>query len=159
MCWLVCLLIPHEIPFALQDHPNDSLLSPTSEASHPIFWLTVFPPGIIACLVSNNNPQININNTGLGLSISILPHNLSTHCFDVQYHKTLILTHNSPIMWYQHKCSATLTLAPTHILCLQSLHQYYHQYVILHDFVSDIDNEIDENLPFLLELTNFQIIS
>ena len=81
------------------------------------------------------------------------------NCFDISERTTLSCTDNMVGLWWQSKGSAASTSPTSHLLCLQSIHQWFHRYVPRHDFVSGVDNGISDCPSRSQDLTDAALLA
>ena len=143
------LLGPTTVPRTPQRQPSAVDTSPEPAGAHPIVLRAHFHADITAKLVSWGNPEGQVTKSEIELACSMIHHTYMAYFFDIRERTNLSCTDNTADLWCQRKGLATSTSPPTHILCLQSIHQRFHCYVICHNFVRGIDNGISDR-PFLL---------
>ena len=109
--------------------------TPCGTQLQPYLWRAPFPPHIVNALVSYTNPLGTITNSDLELAGTIAHHDVLAHQADIRELTIHNLHDNTPAMFWQRKGSTTTTKAAAYLLRLQSLHQRFHRYVPLHDYI------------------------
>lgn len=124
----------------------------------PVVWRMRFPKDITKRLVTWANPHGDITNTDLELAGSILHQDCAAHCFDVRERTTLSRTDNMGTLYWQRKGSTTSNRQAASLLRLQALHNRYHRYIRLHDYVPGKINLEADDASRLQHLTNRQFL-
>jgi hypothetical protein len=145
----VLLPMPHAIPRHTLTGPIDSL-SPTPP---PVVWRYPFPLHIQRQLATANSPGP-ISNSDLELAGSLLQHEVGAQCFDLRERTIRNKTDNLAALFWARKGSATTTKPPAYLLRLMSLHQRFHRYVPLHDYLPGPLNSMADDASRLWHLSD-----
>ena len=131
----------------------------TASRVGPIVWRMRFPRDIQARLASWSNPRGDITNTDLELVGSVLQQECAAQCFDIRERTTLSRTDNTGTLYWQRKGSTTTSKPAAEILRLQALHQRFHRYVHLHDYLPGPLNQAADDASRLHHLSNKELLS
>ena len=112
---------------------------------HPILWRHRFPPNIQSKLVTFQNPGGTINNSDLELAGSLLQQEAVAQCYDVRERTTKDSTDNMATMYWTRKGSTTTTGPPAKLLRLASIHQRFHRYLNLKDYLEGTRNSMADD--------------
>ena len=129
------VLGPNVVPSNSQQKPSTAATSLESAGSNPIVWQAHFSMDITDQLISWGNPKFQVNNSDLELAVSVIHHTCMEDCFDIRVRTTLSRIYNTAGLWWNIKGSATPTLPPDHLLCIQTIHQWFHRYIPCHNFL------------------------
>ena len=110
--------------------------------AHPIVWHDLFPAGVLASLISWENPTRKVASSDFELWVSVLCHVCMADCYYVRERNTLARTENTSGLWGHWKGYDTSTSPPAHLLILQAIHQRFNRYIPCHDFVRGVGNGI-----------------
>jgi hypothetical protein len=125
----------------------------------PILWRAPFPPAVVSSLVSFANPTGTINNSELELAGTIAQHDIISQFADVREH-TLHNGHdNTAAVFWQRKGSTTTTGPTAYLLRIQALHQRFHRYIPLHDYLPGTVNAMADDCSRLWHLSDSQLLA
>lgn len=125
---------------------------------HPIVWRYHFPRSVQDRLITFDNPHGSYGISELELAGSVLHSDVAAQCFDIRERTTKSSTDNFATMYWTRKGSTTTTTPTAPLLRLQALHQRYHRYVQLKDFVSGIHNPLADDSSRLFHLSDSQLL-
>ena len=146
MCEGEVILGPMAVPRTPQPQPRATATSPETVGVHPIVRQAHFTTDVTSQLVSWGNLEGQVTNSDLDLAVRVFHHACTVKFFNIQERTMLSHTDNTAGLWYQRKGSDTPTSPPSHLICLQAIHQRLHSYVPRHDYVSGVDNSISDRL-------------
>ena len=125
----------------------------------PVVWRTTFPPSVTSRLVSWSNPTGDINNSELELLGAYLHDDVAAQCWDVRERTLRSATDNlATLSWYRNG-SVTTTSPTATILRQHAMHQRYHRYLTLKDFVPGALNNMADDASRLASLTDAQFLT
>jgi hypothetical protein len=75
-------------------------------------------------------------------------------CFDVRERTIKARTNNLATMYWHRKGSATSSCATAYLLCIQALHQRYHHYHPLKDYILGPSNTMADGASYLHHLSD-----
>jgi hypothetical protein len=140
-----------------QDPAGDPLHAWPRDA--PIVWRTTFPPDVIARLCTHDNPRGDLNNSELELAGAYLQQEVAAQCFDVRERTIKSATDNLATLYWTRRGSVTTT-SPTATLLRQSaMHQRFHRYLSLKDYVPGRDNVLADDASRLSHLSDSAFLS
>ena len=120
----------------------------------PIVWREPFPDVVSSRLVSSDNPTGTITNSDLELAGSIAHHDVVAHICETR-ERTLHTVHdNIAAVSWQRRGSTTTTGPTAYLLRLQSLHQRFHRYVHLHNYMPGEANVMSDDASRLWNLSD-----
>ena len=125
----------------------------------PIVWRTPFDSSILANLASAKNPKGPINNSQLELLGAFLHDEVAAQCFDVRERTIYSQTDNLCTLFWDRKGSVTTTSPTATILRQQALHQRFHRYVKLRDYIPGPENCMADDASRLFHLSNHAFLS
>jgi hypothetical protein len=146
------------VPLQVVDSSHN-LVTVTLTQPVPIIWRTKFPTSISNDLVSFRNPHGSITNSDLELAGGIINDDAAAHCFDVRERTTKASTDNLATMYWHRKGSVTSTSATAYLLRICALHQRYHGYHPLKDYIPGPRNNMADDASRLFHLTNPAFLS
>jgi hypothetical protein len=139
---------PHAIPRHARVKsitPEGTLRQHQLKEPRPILWRHCFPQNIQQSLVTCKNLQGTINNSDLKLAGSLLQQEAVVQCYDVRERTTKDLTDNLATMYWTRKGSTTTTGPPAQLLRLALIHQRFHQYLNLKDYLEGKRNQMADD--------------
>jgi hypothetical protein len=125
----------------------------------PLLWRATFPATLQSQLVSWDNPNGTITNSDLELAGTIAQHDILVHAADVREATIATLTDNTPAQAWQIKGSATTTGPAAYLLRLQALHQRYHRYLPLTQYIPGPANTMADDCSRRWDLSDSDLIS
>ena len=125
----------------------------------PVVWRMAFPLPIQRRLVSANNPTGSINNSQLELAGAVLHDEVAAECFDVRERTIKSSTDNLNTLYWDRRGSVTTTSPTATLLRQHSLHQRFHRYVKLRDYIPGPLNRMADDASRLCHLTPTQFLS
>jgi hypothetical protein len=157
------VILPHAST-AVRSQPmlvlqDGHLLQSTPTTPVPVVWRYQFPAEITTKLVSTSNPNGTLNNSELELAGAVLHHDIIAQCFDVRERTTKSNTDNTATLFWNRKGSITTSSPTAYLLRLKALHQRYHRYLALHDFLPGSQNNMADDASRLHTLTNSEFLS
>ena len=133
--------------------------TPSGAAIQPLLWRAPFPPQVVLQLITHSNPTGTITNSDLELAGTIAHHDVLAHYADVRERTTHNLHDNTPAVFWQRKGSTTTTKAAAYLLRLQSLHQRFHRYVPLHDYIPGPANSMADTCSRAWHLSDAELLT
>jgi hypothetical protein len=128
-------------------------------SSGPIVWRVPFPASIRSQLASTTNPQGAINNSQLELVGAYLHDDVAAQCFDVRERTLKSSTDNLSTLFWDRRGSVTTTSPTATILRQQALHQRFHRYVKLKDYIPGSINTMADDASRLFHLSNIDFLA
>jgi hypothetical protein len=125
----------------------------------PILWRAKFPVAVSESLVSFDNPTGTISNSDLELHATIMHHDVLVQCADLRERTIHTFHDNTPAVAWQCNGSTTTTGPAAYLLRFQALHQRFHRYLPLHDYIPGPINEMADKASRLWDLSDDEIIS
>ena len=125
----------------------------------PIVWRTSFPPDIIARLCTHDNPRGDLNNSELELAGAYLHNEVAAQCFDVRERTIKSSTDNLATLYWSRRGSVTTTSPTATILRQAAMHQRFHRYLSLKDYVPGRDNVLADDASRLSHLSDADFLS
>mmetsp|Transcript_20086 Transcript_20086/g.29792 ORF Transcript_20086/g.29792 Transcript_20086/m.29792 type:complete len:644 (-) Transcript_20086:159-2090(-) len=138
--------------------PSGKLTTTTHTQHVPIVWRHRFPSSIQANLVTFKNPNGTINNSELELAGSLINNDVSTSCYDIRERTSKSDTDNLTTLYWHRKGSITSTSPAATLLRLQGLHQRFHRYVSLKDYVPGKQNQMADDASRLTKLDDLAFL-
>jgi hypothetical protein len=142
------------VPLQRLNSAMTGLTTVTPTAPVPIVWRMRFPKRIADDLVSFRNPHGSITNSDLELAGGIINDEAAAHCFDIRERTTKAGTDNLATMYWHRKGSVTSSSATAYLLRIQALHQRYHRYHPLKDFIPGESNTMADDASRLHHLSD-----
>jgi hypothetical protein len=132
---------------------------PTNDsAPQPILWRAPFPTAVVWQLVTSSNPAGTITNSDLELTGTIAQHDVLAHEVNIREH-TIHNSHANTAVVYWQRIGSTSTTGPTaYLLHIQALHQRFHRYLPLHDYIPGPVNAMVDDGSRLWNLHESQLI-
>ena len=128
-------------------------------AAVPVLWRVPFPPDIGAQLRSFDNPHGRLNNSELELLGAVLHDEVAAQCFDVRERTVRSDTDNLATLFWYRRGSIT-TSSPTATLLRQhALHQRFHRYLSIKDYVPGVDNSLADDASRLWHLDDNELLT
>jgi hypothetical protein len=106
------------------------------ESIQPCLWCQLLPRELTTRLVTDTNPSGGITISDLELGVTVAHHEVLAHYVDIRERTTNNLHNNTSAVYWQRKGSTTTTKAAAYILHLQALHQWFHRYVPMQDYLA-----------------------
>jgi hypothetical protein len=129
----------------------------TSTIPPPVVWRVRFPEHIQRQLATSHRPGP-ISNSDLELAGSLLQHEVGAQCFDLRERTLRNKTDNLAALFWARKGSATTTKPPAYLLRLMSLHQRFHRYIPLHDYLPGPLNRMADDASRLWHLSDHALL-
>jgi hypothetical protein len=98
------------------------------------------------------NPHGSINNSELELLGSLWHHDVAAQCFDIRERTILSHTDNLATLYWARRGSVTTTSPTATILRQQALHQRFHRYIGLKDYIPGTTNALADAASRLFHL-------
>lgn len=125
----------------------------------PIVWRMSFPALIRAQLASSTNPHGPINNSQLELVGAYLHDDVAAQCFDVRERTIKSCTDNLSTLYWDRRGGVTTTSPTATVLRQQALHQRFHRYVKLRDYIPGPINTMADDASRLFHLTDLEFLA
>jgi hypothetical protein len=125
---------------------------------HPILWRHHFDSSIQNKLITRENPGGSFGISELELAGSAIHADVGAQCFDLRERTAKSSTDNLATMYWTRKGSTTTTTATAPLLRLQAIHQRFHRYVPLKDYVPGSLNPMADDSSRLFHLTDAQLL-
>jgi hypothetical protein len=132
---------------------------PTLPTVGPIVWRYPFPPAVRRMLVTYDNPHGTINNSELELLGSLWHHDVAAQCFDIRERTILSRTDNLATLYWTRRGSVTTTSPTATLLRQQALHQRFHRYVGLKDYIPGDSNSMADEASRLFHLDDHAFLT
>jgi hypothetical protein len=110
-------------------------------------------------LVTFQNPTGSVNNSDLELAGSLFSQEAASQCFDVRERTIKDSTDNMATMFWSRKGSVTTTGPPAKLLRIAAIHQRFHRYVALKDFLAGHRNRMADDASRLNHLSNIEFLT
>jgi len=152
--------VPRHQPLLIVDNDAPTGLrtvSPTTPM--PIVWRTTFPLDVQHALISSDNPHGSINNSQLELLGALLHDDVASRSFDIRERTIKSATDNLATLYWYRRGSVTTTSPTATILRQQSMHQRFHRYVSLKDYVPGPLNALADDASRLASLDDYQFLT
>jgi hypothetical protein len=133
---------------------SNTLTTVISSSLVPIVWRARFPERISQDLVSFRNPHGSITNSDLELAGGIINDEAAAQCFDIRERTTKASTDNLAMMYWHRKGSVSSNSATACLLRIQALHQRYHRYHPLKDYIPGPKNTMADDASRLHTLSD-----
>ena len=125
----------------------------------PVVWRAEFPPAVVSRLVSWSNPHGDVNNSELELLGAYLHDDVAAQCWDVRERTIRSATDNLATLYWYRKGSVTTTSPTATLLRQHAMHQRFHRYVTLKDFVPGVQNHLADDASRLSSLSDHQFLT
>jgi len=125
----------------------------------PIVWRTSFPPDIVAQLCTHDNPHGTLNNSELELAGAYLHQEVAAQCFDVRERTIRSATDNLATLFWSRRGSITTTSPTATLLRQAAIHQRFHRYIQLKDYVPGRENMLADDASRLSHLSDALFLS
>lgn len=149
----------HQFLLTLDDDAPTGLRTVHPTNPVPIVWRTTFPPSVQRALVSSANPQGSVNNSQLELLGALWHDDVAARCFDIRERTIKSSTDNIATLFWYRRGSVTTTSPTATILRQQSMHQRFHRYVSLKDYVPGPLNALADDASRLAYLNDYQFLT
>jgi hypothetical protein len=100
-----------------------------------------------------------ITNLDLELAGGLLHDDAATQCFDIRERTIKAGTDNLVTLFSSRKGSVTANSATSHLLRIQAIHQCFHHYVALKDYIWGPVNAMADDASRLFHLTNLELLT
>jgi hypothetical protein len=115
---------------------------PTLRTPGPIVWRCPFPEHIARQLCTGDNPHGTITNSDLELVGALWHDDVAAHTFDIRERTIRSATDNLATLYWMRRGSISATSPPATVLRQHALHQRFHRYLPLKDFIPGVDNNL-----------------
>jgi hypothetical protein len=132
-------------------------LASPSPTPPPVVWRFPFPVHLQRQLATADHAGP-LTNSDLELAGTVLHHEAAAQCFDVRERTIRNKTDNLAALFWARKGSATTTKPPAYLLRMLALHQRYHRYVPLHDYLPGHLNSMADDASRLWHLSDTQFL-
>jgi hypothetical protein len=123
-----------------------------------VLWRLPFPPHIQAQLATADHKGPITNSSDLELAGSVIHHEVAAQCFNLRERTLCSKTDNLATLFWARKGSATTTKPPAYLLCMLSLHQQFHCYVPLHDYLPGPLNTMANDASRMWHLNDAELL-
>ena len=120
----------------------------------PVVWRVRFPPDVSSSLRTFNNPAGTINNSELELAGGFWHDEVAAQCFDVRHRTLKSHTDNLATLFWHRKGSVTTTSPTATLLRQRALHQRFHRYLSLKDYLPGPLNTMADDASRLWTLSD-----
>ena len=159
--------VPRRTPLFCLSPPVRGLTSTASARlrrvipSHPVpvVWRTTFPPAVASRLVSADNLGGDLNNSVLELVGAYLHDDVAAHCFDVRERTLKSGTDNIATLYWYRRGSVTTTSPTATLLRNHAMHQRFHRYVSLKDYIPGPVNTLADDASRFTHLSDAAFLS
>ena len=131
----------------------------TRHQDAPIVWRTTFPPDISARLCTHDNPGGDLNNSELELAGAYLHQEVAAQCWDVRERTINSATDNLATLFWSRRGSITTTSPTATLLRQAAMHQRFHRYISLKDYVRGSENMLADDASRLSHLSDVAFLS
>jgi hypothetical protein len=139
---------------------TDTHLDSTTTASNvPVVWRLPFSQSIRNKLVTHTNREGVITNSDLELGGGVMHDEAAVQCFDVRKRTIKSGTDNLATLFWNRKGSVTANSATSRLLRVRAIHQRYHCYVPLKDYIPGPVNSMADNASRLFQLSDFKFLT
>lgn len=138
--------------------PDGTLRRHRLAARHPVLWRWPIPGPIQARLVTWKNPSGDVTNSDLELAGGLIHQEATAQCFDVRERTVKDDTDNIATMYWNRKGSTTSTGPPARLLRMAAIHQRFHRYVNLKDYLEGKRNNMADDASRLLDLSDTDLL-
>jgi hypothetical protein len=149
----------HQSLLVVDDDAPTGLRTVQPTTPVPIVWRNTFPTLVQRALVSTDNPTGTINNSQLELLGAFWHDEVAARCFDVRERTIKSSTDNLATLFWYRRGSVTTTSPTATILRQQSMHQRFHRYVSLKDYVPGPLNSLADDASRLAYLDDQQFLT
>ena len=125
----------------------------------PILWRVRFPVAVSARLRTFDNPSGDLNNSELELLGAFLHDAVAADCFDVRERTIKSYTDNLATLFWSRRGSVTTTSPTASILRYHALHQRYHRYLPLKDYLPGDANAMADDASRLWHLSDAALLA
>ena len=125
----------------------------------PVVWRFPFPSHVSDQLISFTNPSGSINNSELELLGAYLHDDVAAHCWDVRERTLRSATDNLATLFWYRRGSVTTTSPTATLLRQHAIHQRYHRYVSLKDYIPGPSNALADAASRLWHLSDLAFLS
>jgi hypothetical protein len=130
-----------------------------STVGAPILWRTQFPVHVGRALRTFDTPHGTLNNSELELVGAYLHDDVAAQCFDIRERTIRSDTDNLAALFWYRRGSIT-TSSPTATLLRQhALHQRFHRYLSLKDYVPGVANSMADDASRLWHLSDSALLT
>jgi hypothetical protein len=158
----ICLPGPTAIPRNARVkslRPDSTLRRHRLQDTNPILWRAAIPGDIQERLVSWKNLTGDVTNSDLELAGSLLQQEAVAQCYDVRERTTKDATDNLATMFWSRKGSTTSTGPPARLLRMAAIHQRFHRYLNLKDYLPGKRNTMADDASRLLSLSDADLLT
>ena len=136
------------------DEAGSFTASRSRPATAPIVWRVRFPPSVSRRLRTFDQPHGDLNNSQLELLGGLLHDAVAATCFDVRERTLKSYTDNLATLYWSRRGSVTTTSPTAAILRHQALHQRFHRYLSLKDYLPGEQNCMADDASRLWTLSD-----
>jgi len=140
-------------------HPDGHLHRVSPRRPGPVVWRMPFALPVQTQLVSADNPTGKINNSQLELVGAFLQDEVAAHCFAVRERTIKSSTDNLNTLYWHRRGSVTTTSPTATLLRHQAIHQRFHRYLPLRDYIPGLDNRMADDASRLFHLSNAEFLA
>ena len=125
----------------------------------PVLWRVEWPEYIARLLVSSDNPTGTITNSDLELAGGLIHIEAINQTFDTRELTAVSKGNNLNITLWERKSSPTTNSPPAYLLQLFGIHQRYHRYLPLFNYIVGRSSHVADTLSHDFQLSWPQVFS
>ena len=152
--------VPRPQPLLRLDPASPHALTVVRPAAPvPVVWRVTFPDDVSSRLVSFANPAGTLNNSELELVGAYLQDDVAAQCFDVRERTLRSATDNIATLYWYRRGSVTTTSPTATLLRQHAMHQRFHRYVALKDYIPGPLNTLADDASRLHSLSDAEFLT
>jgi hypothetical protein len=125
----------------------------------PVVWRLAFPTQVSDRLISVTNPHGSLNNSELELLGAYLHDDVAAQCWDVRERTLKSATDNLATLFWYRRGSVTTTSPTATLLRQHAMHQRYHRYIALKDYIPGPSNSLADDASRLTALSHADFLT
>ena len=137
----------------------DTLVRVLPRTPVPVVWRVPFDASIRRDLASSDNPRGPLNNSELELLGALLHDDVAARCFDVRERTLRSATDNLATLFWYRRGSVTTTSPTASLLRQHAMHQRFHRYISLKDYVPGPLNSLSDDASRLAHLSDASFLT
>lgn len=127
---------------------------PAQRTAVPTVWRCRFPSDIAARLRTMSNEHGDLNNSEFELVGAYLHDDAAAQCFDIRERTIKSSTDNLATLYWTRRGSVTTTSPTATVLRQHALHQRFHRYVSVRDYIPGPENTMADDASRLFHLSD-----